>query len=439
MSDLPRGWAESTLGALCEPPKYGWTTSAQKDGSGGLKFLRTTDISRGKLDWTSVPGCADEPSNPEQFRLVRGDIVISRAGSVGLSYRLTNVVPAVFASYLIRFRPSPRIDGRYLAYFLQTRDYWRQIASATSGITLANVNAKKLSAIRLPLAPGAEQRRIVAAIEEQLPRLDAGVSALKRVLSRVEQMTKAVIVAAIPKDIPSNWSLTTVGEAGHVQLGRQRSPRFHSGPNMQPYLRVANVFEDRIDTSDVMAMHFSEPEFRQYELKPGDILLNEGQSPHLLGRPAMYRGDPPCVAFTNSLLRFQARNDILPEWALLVFRRHLHARRFMAESQITTNIAHLSAGRFKMVEFPVPPMEEQRQIVASVDERLSTVALERLSAERSVVRAGHLRSSILSAAFAGKLVPQDPSDEPASILLKRLTAERASSNGHMSSRGHSRE
>jgi type I restriction enzyme S subunit len=199
---------------------------------------------------------------------------------------------------------------------------------------------------------------------------------------------------------------------------------------MKPYLRVANVFEDRIDSSDVMAMHFSDLEFHQYELKPGDILLNEGQSPHLLGRPAMYRGDPPAVAFTNSLLRFQAKEGILPSWALLVFRRHMHTRRFMAESQITTNIAHLSAGRFKMVEFPIPPLEEQRQIVASMEAQLTTAASQRSSAERTSARAAHLRSSILAAAFSGRLVSQDPDDEPASILLQRIAAERASSNGH---------
>ena len=171
--------------------------------------------------------------------------------------------------------------------------------------------------------------------------------------------------------LPAGWIVVTVGDVGEVRLGRQRSPKYHHGEKMRPYLRVANVFEDRIDTSDVMTMHFSDEEFECYRLRPGDVLLNEGQSPHLLGRPAIYRGNPPDVAFTNSLIRFRAGPAVMPEWALIVFRHHMHSKRFMRESRITTNIAHLSAGRFSSVEFPLPPLEEQKRLVGAVEEQFS--------------------------------------------------------------------
>ena len=77
--------------------------------------------------------------------------------------------------------------------------------------------------------------------------------------------------------LPSGWVRCRVDETGRVHLGRQRSPDRHSGPNMRPYLRVANVFEDRIDTTDVMSMDFSPEEFERYRLHPGDVLLNEGR------------------------------------------------------------------------------------------------------------------------------------------------------------------
>ena len=89
--------------------------------------------------------------------------------------------------------------------------------------------------------------------------------------------------------------LAQVKQVGEVQLGRQRAPQHHQGPYMRPYLRVANVYEDRIDTSDVLEMNFTPSEFETYQLHFGDILLNEDQSPEFLGRPAMYHDEysPP--------------------------------------------------------------------------------------------------------------------------------------------------
>jgi len=176
---------------------------------------------------------------------------------------------------------------------------------------------------------------------------------------------------------------------------------------MKPYLRVANVFEDRIDTSDVKEMHFEPDAFERSLLAPGEILLNEGQTPELLGRPAMYRGDPPDVAFTNSLLRFKSRPGIQPEWALLVFRNHMHSGRFTRESRITTNIAHLSAARFKPIEFPVPPTTEQGRIVDEVERQFSFIDACERTVEGGVARSAALHRAVLKAAFEGDLVPQD--------------------------------
>src|SRR5689334_13626612 len=98
-------------------------------------------------------------------------------------------------------------------------------------------------------------------------------------------------------ELPGGWVEVRTDEAGRLDLGRQRSPKYHDGPNMKPYLRVANVFEDRIDCSDLKTMHFDPVAFERSKLHPGDVLLNEGQSPEWLGRPAIYRGYPPDVAF----------------------------------------------------------------------------------------------------------------------------------------------
>jgi type I restriction enzyme S subunit len=191
---------------------------------------------------------------------------------------------------------------------------------------------------------------------------------------------------------------------------------------MRPYLRVANVLEDRLDLSDVKWMNFTPTEFQTFALRSGDILLNEGQAPDLLGRPAMYRDEIVECCFQKTLLRFRAKDGVLPDYALIVFRHYMRSGRFKRESRITTNIGHLTQVRFVVMEFPLPPEPEQRAIVELFrdDESAVTDVLTLLDAEAA--DAARLKQSILKAAFEGRLVMQDPADKPASELLERIAA-----------------
>lgn len=167
------------------------------------------------------------------------------------------------------------------------------------------------------------------------------------------------------------------------------------------------MFEDRIDLADVMEMDFPPADFEKFRLSPGDILLNEGQSPELLGRPAIYRGELPDACFTNTLIRFRVNALMTPSYPFLVFRAYMRNRRFTKEGTITTNIAHLSAGRFAKIEFPLPPLEEQKEIVAEVERRLSVIHELEATVEANLTRADRLRQSILSQAFTGRLINEN--------------------------------
>jgi restriction endonuclease S subunit len=228
--------------------------------------------------------------------------------------------------------------------------------------------------------------------------------------------------------LPPGWARVRVDEAGAVDLGRQRSPENHNGPHMRPYLRVANVFEDRIDTSDIMWMNFDPREFEAFQLAAGDILLNEGQSKHLVGRSAIYRDECPGACFTNSLVRFRPTKATTVEFAQSVFRHYLRDGTFQQIAKITTNIAHLGKERFAALPFPLPPLNEQRRIVAKIEalQERSKSAKAALDAIPPLLE--KFRQSVLAAAFRGDLTKswreRQPEIEPATVLLDRIRAER---------------
>ncbi len=372
------------------------------------------------------------PSHREpdpRYEIRPGDILVSRANTeayVGAPVLVGECRRRLLLSdKSLRLKPASNIDPRWLVYALASPTVRRQISAKSTGAqeSMRNISQSALADVELLLPPAVEQKRIVEAVEDHLSRLDAAETAVVADQRRAVMLAKRIIISAVPLPAPEHWQVVTVAEGGAVDLGRQRHPDWHTGDSMRPYLRVANVFEDRIDVDDVMEMHFPDELFERFRLRIGDILLNEGQSPEYLGRPAMYRGLPRDVAFTNSLLRFRANDGVDPEWALLVFRRHMHARRFVEEVRITTNIAHLSAGRFKSVEFPIPPIHEQLQIVASTKELLSGVDRLAAALAKARQRAVHLRQALLEAALKGQLAKQNPSDECARELLEKIETE----------------
>ncbi len=426
MNGLPAGWAETTVGEVAETKLGKMLSAKSKVGTNPRPYLRNKNVQWGRIDVDDLLRMDFSDEEFEVFQVRHGDLLVCEGGEIGRAAIWRDPQREVaFQKALHRVRPRDEVQTEFLLYLFMWLGESNGFDRFVTGSTIKHLPQEDLRRLPLPLPPLAEQRRIVAAIEEQFSRLDAAESVLAKALRRLESLRKATIVSSIPDHLGDGWTLSTVGAVGTLQLGRQRAPKYHHGSNMKPYLRVANVFEDRIVTSDVKEMHFSPDEFKRYRLEEGDVLLNEGQTPELVGRPAIYRGEPADVGFTNSLLRFKPSNDVDTKYALLVFRRHLHSGRFMREARITTNIAHLSAGRLKTVEFNYPAIDEQRRIVAEVERQLSLIDSLRAAVESAQKRSGALRRAILERAFRGELVPQDPDDEPASVLLERIRAERA--------------
>ena len=469
MSELPDGWLFEPLGDVAEVRLGRQRSPKRATGERMRPYLRAANVTWKGLALEDVKEMDFTEAESVTYELRPGDLLLAEAsgspGEVGKPAKYSGEIDGCcFQNTLIRVRLPEGLIPDFYEHFFREQALNGRFAAGSRGVGIHHLGAASLSDWSVPVPPTAEQTRIVAAIEEAFSKLDAGEAGLRTVRQLLKRMRDAILTAAVtgrlvPQDptdtpapklladlgveplqdpslpqVPHGWCWAQVQDVGQVDLGRQRSPKYHSGDNMKPYLRVANVFENRIDTSDLMEMHFEPEAFERSRLVVGDILLNEGQTPELLGRPAMYRGDPPEVAFTNSLLRFRAAPGVEPEWALLVFRNHMHSGRFTRESRITTNIAHLSAARFKPVEFRVPPREEQLRIVHEFARQSSFIDACERAVDAGLARSAALRRSVLKAAFEGRLVPQDPSDEPASVLLERIRAERAAAPGQQGKR-----
>jgi type I restriction enzyme S subunit len=224
-------------------------------------------------------------------------------------------------------------------------------------------------------------------------------------------------------ELPEGWVWARVEQIGDVQLGRQRSPEYHEGPNMRPYLRAANATWDGVDLSDVKSMDFPPDLWDRYRLEKGDVLLAEASgSPNEVGKPFVWHGEIPECGFQNTLIR--VRPHLLPpEFLYVHFLTDALTGRF-GEVAKGVNIQHLGATRLSQFAIALPPLDEQRRIVEEVERRLSVVDALEEAVEANLTRVERLRQAILKTAFEGRLVDQNPDDELASALLARIRAER---------------
>lgn len=206
MSDeLPQGWAETMVGEVAEDISCGFTAKATTSPV-GPRLLRITDIQNGSVQWESVPYCEITKEKASSYILRNGDIVFARTGATtGKSFRIRSCPGAVFASYLIRVRPSACTLPEFLAHFFQSTSYWNQISENISGSAQPNCNASKLATISLPLAPLAKQRRIVAKLEALLGKVDASQQRLAKIPVLLKRFRQSVLAAACSGRLTADW------------------------------------------------------------------------------------------------------------------------------------------------------------------------------------------------------------------------------------------
>lgn len=447
--NLPAGWINTTIAAISNSIQYGYTASACNDNVGS-KFLRITDIQDNSVEWENVPCCAlNNKDDLDKYLLRPGDIVFARTGAtVGKSYLIQDNVPseAIFASYLIRINLASFINPKFVYDFFQSRFYWEQIKESSSGIGQPNVNGKKLGQIILSLPPIPEQHRIVARIEELFSRLDAGVEALRRARAQLQRYRQSVLQAAVEgrlttewraahpevaygglpsnqvdiSDLPNNWITENLKKLCIDITDGDHQPPPQSSEGI-PFLVISNIRKGILDFENTRFVsreyYDSIPEIR----KPskGDILYS------LVGSYGI-----PVIVDTDRKFCFQRHIGLIrPQKSVDVKYLYYFLKSNLAYKQATgaaTGTAQMTVSLKGLRNFkvPFPPLMEQKEIVSKVDQVF--LVSDRLEAtiESNLNHLDHLRQSILKHAFQGELVPQDPNDEPAGLLLERIRAER---------------
>ena len=225
-------------------------------------------------------------------------------------------------------------------------------------------------------------------------------------------------IRSTPPRLGLSWGTTTIRQVGSVKLGRQRSPAYLTGNWPMPYLRVANVLDGFIDYSDVLEMDFTETERKIFSLRPGDILLNEGQSLELVGRCAIYDRSEGEYCFQNTLVRFRPNRGQSPSFYRWLFKWFLDRGLFKQIAKQTTSVAHLGADRFAGMRCPNVPLDHQKQIAEILDSLQD--AIERT--EALIAKTQQIKTGLMHDLFTRGVTPDGrlrPPQDQAPELYKQ--------------------
>jgi type I restriction enzyme S subunit len=240
--------------------------------------------------------------------------------------------------------------------------------------------------------------------------------------------------------LPGGWTWASLAQLSEIQGGIQKQPKRAPRSNAFPYLRVANVYRGRLDLSEIEYMELFGEELEKLRLQTGDLLIVEGNgSPSEIGRMAIWRGEIANCVHQNHIIRARLIGGTVPIFFASYWNSPMGSGEVLRLAGSTSGLFTLSVSKVGRLPIPLAPLEEQIRIVAELELRLSRLAAMEISAAHNSVRADRLRQSILMRAFEGRLVPQDPNDEPASALLERNKAARLLTKSKPSPRSRNRQ
>lgn len=422
MRHLPPSWERTRLGDVFEivggsTPK----TSVREFWDGDIPWITPDDMSRhlGKMIESGRRFLTQAGYNSTSVRMLPpGSVLYSSRAPIGYTAIASGPVCTNqgFKSLVV----PDGVDSSYVYWYMQhvTPD----VRDRASGTTFKEISGKRMKEVPFILPPLSEQRRIVAAIEEHLSHLDATKGLLDSASLRLDRLRESVVESALEGE----WPIELLSSRTLEQ--RYGSSAKASEQGDVPVLRMGNIRDGRLDYSSLKYLPHDHPDVSELQLRDGDLLFNRTNSAELVGKSAVFRARSGPMTFASYLIRVRLDETLDPEWA----STHINSRkgRRYIDSVVTQQVGQANVNGTKLKNFPVPvpPIEVQRTRMAQLEvERASIDDLE-AEIESARTKSEALRPSILAAAFAGRLVHQHPSDEPASVLLDRITAERTATS-----------
>ncbi len=372
----------------------------------GRPMLSARNIDQGRINFDEFRFISNESFATEhaRTRVAPGDVLLTIVGTIGRSA----VVPAAAKPFALQrsvavLSPKDGLLPKFLAYQIQSPKIQRYFEQHARGTAQKGVYLKTLGDTPILVPPVAEQRKVVAELEKQFSRLDEAVANLKRVKVNLKRYKAAVLADAVEGRLAGDrarWSASRLGDiASSVRNGVSIKPGGESGTRI---LRISAVRPMALDLDDVRCLAQPRDEFETFQLAAGDVLFTRyNGSVDLVGVCAVV---PPLLeptVYPDKLIRVRVPTDTLLPSFLVIAASTGEARAFIrSRIRTTAGQAGVSGGDIKEIPLRVPPLAEQRRIVAEVDRRLPVVRELEAELDANLLRADALRRTTLANCFA---------------------------------------
>jgi type I restriction enzyme S subunit len=390
--------------------EYGLNIGADEYQTEGVRFLRTTDIGQRPGD-DDVDGVVFVRSDavPAEMLLRPGDLLFSRSGTLGRCYRHEGDEPTSFAGYLVRFRPLPDTNPRYLAYCAEASFFQDAVRADAITSTISNFNAERYASVRVPLADAANQRAIADYLDQETARIDALITAKRRMVDLLEERRTAELLhelAPHKERRPVGWRGTRLKYLfASVQAGTWGEEASGTDEDML-CVRVADFDRRRLAVSSSAAtLRAVEPgAVGKSALEVGDVLIEKsgGGERQPVGFAVSYRLQARAVC-SNFIARLRPSSEVDAQFAGLVMAAAYRLGANMPFVKQTTGIQNLDLTGYLGLSWHVPSRDGQIQIVERLMAvfRLIDSGLDLLNAQINLLQ--ERRQALITAAVTGEL------------------------------------